>query len=73
MFHLARRSAARRWAVSKLIVEQSFAYLSVLLYAVLALVGMVYSAMLYNSFDIPVLEFYETPDFYWAPPPVRRC
>ena len=60
---LERRSAARRWAVSKLAVEQSFAHIGVLLYAVLALVGMVYSAMLYYRFDIAILDFYETPDF----------
>ena len=44
-------------------MEQSFAHLGVLLYAVLALVGMVYSAALYARFDVPVLDFYETPDF----------
>lgn len=56
-------AATRRWAVSKLIVQQSFAHLGLLLYGVLALVGMLYAAMFYWRFGIPVLDFYETPDF----------
>lgn len=56
------QSAARRWAVSKFILEQSNAHLGLLLYAVGALVGMLYAAAFYRRFGISVLDFYGTPD-----------
>ena len=59
----AIQTAASKWAISKFIVEQSFAHLGLLLYAVLAVVGMAYAAGLYGSFGIAVLDFYETQDF----------
>ena len=55
--------AAGKWAMAKLVVEQSFAHLGLLLYAVLAVVGMVYAWAFYSRFDIAILDFYETPDF----------
>ena len=57
------QTAAQRWATSKFLVEQSFAHLGLLLYAVVALVGMFYAAGYYNEFDIAILDLYETPDF----------
>ena len=57
------RTAASKWAVAKFLVEQSFANLGLLLYAVLAVVGMSYVWAFYHRFDIAVLDFYETPDF----------
>ena len=55
--------AAWKWAAARFLVEQSFAHLGLLLYAVLAVVGMVYVWAFYKRFDIAILDFYETPDF----------
>ena len=63
LFRGRLRKAATRWAIAKFLVEQSFANLGLLLYAFLAVVGMVYVWAFYNHFDIAILDFYETPDF----------
>ena len=62
-FEPAILKGRREWAKSKLIAEQSFANLGLLLYAVLSVVGMSYVTGFYLPFDIAVLDFFETPDF----------
>ena len=59
----ALRTAARRWARAKFLLEQSFTHLGLLLYAVVALAGIFYAAAYYDRFGIAILDLYETPDF----------
>lgn len=56
-------AAAAKWAVARVLLEQSIANLGLLLYAVLAVVGMAYVWAFYGRFDIAILDFYGTPDF----------